>query len=39
MFLHRDAFRFQVHPIQWGDIQEIDSFEELCELDPGYLRK
>ncbi len=39
LFLHRDAFRFQVHPIQWGDIREIDSFSELCEIDSSYLKK
>ena len=38
LFLHLDAFRFQVHPIQWGDIREIDSFSELCEIDPSYLK-
>ena len=36
LFLYREEFRFQVHPIQWGDIQEIDSFSELCEIDPSY---
>ncbi|MCR5566912.1 MAG: phosphocholine cytidylyltransferase family protein [Clostridiales bacterium] len=39
LFLYRDQFRFQVHPIHWGDIQEIDCFSELCELDPGYLKE
>ena len=36
MFLHREAFRFQVHPIRWGDIQEIDSYAELQAMDPSY---
>ena len=38
MFLHPDAFRFQVHPIHRGDILEIDTFEELCRADPSYRR-
>lgn len=39
LFLYKDEFKFQVHPIHWGDIQEIDCFSELCELDPSYLTK
>ena len=36
MFLHPEAFRFQVHPIRREDIREIDSYQELCALDPEY---
>ena len=36
MFCHPENFNLTVYPIKKGDILEIDSFEELCELDAGY---
>lgn len=36
MFCHPEDFDLTVYPIKKGDILEIDSFEELCELDAGY---
>ena len=38
LFLYKEEFKFQVHPIHWGDIREIDCFSELCEMDPSYLK-
>ena len=37
MFCYPDDFDLTVYPIKKGDIIEIDSFEELCELDAGYI--
>lgn len=39
LFLYKEHFKFQVHPIQWGDIVEYDTFRELCEADPSYLKE
>lgn len=36
MFCHPEDFDLTVYPIKKGDILEIDSFEELCELDTSY---
>lgn len=36
MFCHPQDFDLTVYPIKKGDILEIDSFEELCELDASY---
>lgn len=36
MFCHPKNFNLTVYPIKKGDILEIDSFEELCELDTSY---
>ena len=36
MFCHPEDFDLTVYPIKKGDILEIDSFEELCELDISY---
>lgn len=36
MFCHPQVFELTVYPIKKGDILEIDSFEELCELDASY---
>lgn len=36
MFCHPENFNLTVYPIKKGDILEIDSFEELCELDTSY---
>lgn len=36
MFCHPKDFELTVYPIKKGDILEIDSFEELCQLDKAY---
>lgn len=36
MFCHPENFNLTVYPIKKDDILEIDSFEELCELDTSY---
>lgn len=36
MFCHPQDFELTVYPIKYGDILEIDSFEELCNLDESY---
>ena len=36
MFCHPNDFKLTVYPIKKGDILEIDSFEELCQLDKAY---
>ena len=36
--VYADRFDLGVREIKAGDIVEIDSFDELVEMDPGYLR-
>ena len=36
MFCHPQDFELTVYPIKKGDLLEIDSFEELCQLDACY---
>ncbi len=36
MFCHPESFDLTVYPINKGDIIEIDSFSELCEIDNSY---
>ena len=36
MFLHPDRFRLGIRIMNREDILEIDSFEELAEIDPHY---
>lgn len=37
MFLHPDCFRLGIHAMNREDIREIDSLEELAEIDSNYL--
>ncbi|MGP1427742.1 MAG: NTP transferase domain-containing protein [Treponema sp.] len=37
MFCHPKDFDLTVYPLKKGDILEIDTFEELCELDASYI--
>lgn len=36
MFCYPESFDLTIYPINKGDIVEIDSFEELCEIDETY---
>lgn len=36
MFCHPEEYRLGVYEINRGDLLEIDSFEELCEIDASY---
>ena len=36
LFCHPEDYSLTVYPIRPGDLREIDSFAELCELDPTY---
>lgn len=36
---HRDEYTLELRPLLHSDITEIDTFEELCELDPTYLQR
>ena len=36
MFRHPDKFSLGIYPINRGDVIEIDSYEELIEVDPTY---
>ena len=36
MFCHPEHFQLGIFPIRKEDLMEIDSFEELVEVDPGY---
>ena len=36
MFLHQDRFNLGIRIMNREDILEIDSFEELAEIDPQY---
>lgn len=35
----RDEYQLGIREIQPESIREIDSFEELCQLDPSYCEK
>ena len=37
MFCYPESFDLTIYPMNKGDIVEIDSFEELCEIDKSYL--
>lgn len=37
LILHLDKFNLKVAKIKEGDIVEIDTFEELCEIDESYI--
>lgn len=36
MFKYKDIYKVHVRPCALEDIQEIDHFDELCEIDPSY---
>ena len=36
LFCHPAAYRLGIRPMDDGALMEIDSFEELCALDPAY---
>lgn len=36
VFCHPDEYQLGVYPISEKDLREIDSFTELCEVDPSY---
>ena len=36
LFCHPEAYRLGVRPMDGNALTEIDSFEELCALDPAY---
>lgn len=36
MFKYKDIYHVHVRPCAEADIQEIDTFEELCAIDPSY---
>jgi CTP:phosphocholine cytidylyltransferase-like protein len=36
LFCHRSDYRLGIRPIGRENLMEIDSYEELCELDPSY---
>ena len=36
MFCYPEEYRLGIHPMQKGDIIEIDSLEELTAVDPSY---
>ena len=36
MFCHPDEFELCVHKMNKGDVAEIDSIQELCEIDSSY---
>lgn len=36
MFCHPDHYRLKIHPIPDHAVTEIDSLEELCQMDPSY---
>ena len=36
LFFHPEDYRLGIYPIDSGDVTEIDSFAELCEIDPTY---
>lgn len=36
LFCHPEDYSLTVYPIRSGDLREIDSFAELCELNPTY---
>ena len=38
MFCYPESFDLTIYPINKNDIIEIDSFEELCEIDSSYER-
>ena len=38
MFLHKDAFRLGIRVMNKEDILEIDSLEELQQIDSSYLK-
>jgi len=38
MVKYRDHYRVHVRECEEADIQEIDHFEELCEVDPSYCK-
>ena len=39
LFCHPDEYQLGIREIQPESIREIDSFEELCQLDPSYCEK
>ena len=36
LFCHPEAYRLGIRPMKKGDLTEIDSLEELIEVDPSY---
>ncbi len=38
MFCHFDQFTLGIHEMRYTDIVEIDSLEELAQIDPAYRR-
>ena len=36
LFCHPEDFKLGIRPMEAGDIVEIDSFEELVQMDPSY---
>ncbi|MBO4605196.1 MAG: phosphocholine cytidylyltransferase family protein [Bacteroidales bacterium] len=36
LVLKKDNYKVRIHECQKGDIVEIDSFQELCAIDPSY---
>ena len=39
LFCYPDEYQLGIREIQPESIREIDSFEELCQLDPSYCEK
>ena len=39
MFCHPEDYVLGVYPMQKDDVKEIDSFEELIQLDPTYSKE
>ena len=37
--MHFNEYNIGIRPLQEEDILEIDTFEELCQADPSYLKK
>lgn len=36
MFFHKEEFKLKIYPIKDNDIIEIDSYDELKEIDSSY---
>jgi hypothetical protein len=32
----KEEYQVHVRECDWGDIEEIDTFDELCAIDPSY---
>ena len=36
LFCYPQEYRLGIYPMKMGDVTEIDSIDELVEIDPGY---